>query len=141
VYSPTGKHRRIYPGWWEILAGAAHSFFGYSFYLYAWSAIQATAPGISGRPVHYLRTAVPYNEESIVGYAKRLPSNRHNAYFAPGGLAGLRNGGLLASDCRNTTNPQTLPVVGSAPPCRQQPPWTFDGQTAYFPHVDRAPGR
>jgi MFS family permease len=42
VYSPDGEERRIYPGWWEILAGAAHSFFGYGLYIYAWSAIQAT---------------------------------------------------------------------------------------------------
>lgn len=104
------------------------------------AALQATAPGADGTPVHYLRALVPLTEEASVGYTERLPSNRHNAYFAPGGLARLANGGLLASNCRNTTNPQTVPVIGSgAPPCRLQPPWTFDGRTAYFPHVDRVP--
>ncbi|MCW2968759.1 MAG: hypothetical protein JWM71_2531, partial [Solirubrobacteraceae bacterium] len=104
------------------------------------SALEATSPGAGGVPIHYLRTLVPFTEEAIVGYAQRLPSNRHNAYFAPGGLARLAEGGLLASDCRNTANPQTVPVVGSgAPACKQQAPWTFDGQTRYFPHLQRLP--
>ena len=101
------------------------------------AANQATAPGLDGKPVHYLRTLVPITEEALVGYEQRLPSNRHNAYFAPGGLAKLADGGLLASDCRNTTNPQIVPVIGTgAPPCKQQPPWTFGGKTRYFPHVE-----
>jgi virulence factor Mce-like protein len=101
------------------------------------AAQQATSPGVDGTPVHYIRTLVPIDEESLVGYAQRLPSNRHNAYFAPGGLAHLKDG-LLASDCRNTTNPQTVPVIGNgAPPCKLQPPWTFDGRTAYFPRIER----
>jgi len=41
VYSPSGKSRRIFPGWWEVLAGSSHSFFGYGFYLYSWSVIIA----------------------------------------------------------------------------------------------------
>jgi MFS family permease len=41
VYSPSGKNRRIFPGWWEVLAGSSHSFFGYGFYLYSWSIIIA----------------------------------------------------------------------------------------------------
>jgi virulence factor Mce-like protein len=102
------------------------------------SALQATAPSQDGRQVHYLRALIPFTEESIVGYSERLPSNRHNAYFAPGGLAELSQEGLLASDCRNTANEQIIPVVGSGPPpCRVQPGWTFDGRTAYFPHVER----
>jgi phospholipid/cholesterol/gamma-HCH transport system substrate-binding protein len=104
------------------------------------SALQATAPGADGTPVHYLRSLVPITEEASVGYAERLPSNRHNAYFAPGGLARLADGGLLASDCRNTANPQLVPVIGSgAPPCKLQPPWTYEGRSAYYPHVDRVP--
>ena len=104
------------------------------------AASEGTSQGAGGKLVHYLRTLVPMTEESSVGYAKRLPSNRHNAYFAPGGLAFLAKGGLLASDCRNTSNPQTVPVLGSgAPECKQQPPWTLDGNTRYYPHVERAP--
>ena len=106
------------------------------------AANQATSPGIDGKPVHYLRSLVPVTEEALVGYEHRLPSNRHNAYFAPGELANLGKGGLLASNCANTANPQTVPVIGAAPAtCKLQPPWTFGGQTAYFPHVDRVPER
>jgi ABC-type transporter Mla subunit MlaD len=101
---------------------------------------QATSRGLDGKPKHYLRTLVPITEEALVGYSRRNASNRHNAYFAPGGLERLSDGGLLASDCRNTSNPQAVPVIGTgAPECRQQPPWTFGGQTAYFPHVERVP--
>lgn len=104
------------------------------------AALQATAPDSEGKPAHYLRALVPVTEEGFVGYAKRLPSNRHNAYFAPGGLAQLASDGLLASDCRNTANPQIVPVIGSgAPPCRLQPPWTLDGRTMYFQRLERAP--
>jgi phospholipid/cholesterol/gamma-HCH transport system substrate-binding protein len=106
----------------------------------AGDAAEATSEGINGRPVHYLRTLVPFTEEGMVGYAHRLPSNRHNAYFAPGGLAAWVKGGLLAADCRNTANPQIVPVVGTgAPPCKQQPGWTLDGQTRYYPHLERSP--
>jgi phospholipid/cholesterol/gamma-HCH transport system substrate-binding protein len=106
------------------------------------AANQATSPGIGGKEVHYLRSMVPVTEESLVGYEKRPPSNRHNAYFAPGELANLRKGGLLAADCRNTANPQLVPVIGTgAPPCKVQPPWSFGGATRYFPHVERVPAR
>ncbi|MFL5846590.1 MAG: MlaD family protein [Solirubrobacteraceae bacterium] len=106
------------------------------------ASLEATSPGLDGKPVHYLRALVPVTEEAFVGYGERLPSNRHNAYFAPGGLDQLAAGGLLASDCRNTTNPQVVPVVGSgAPECKLQPPWTLNGRTAYFPHVERVPER
>jgi virulence factor Mce-like protein len=102
------------------------------------AATQATAPGLGGTPVHYLRSLVPITEESIMGYKQRLASNRHNAYHAPGELDQLLHGGLQASNCANAFNPQTLPVIGTgAPPCRQQPPWPFNGRTQLFPHVER----
>lgn len=104
------------------------------------SAAQATSPGLDGTPTHYIRTLVPITEEAFVGYAQRNASNRHNAYFAPGGLGRLADGGLLAADCRNTANPQQVPVMGNgAPECREQPPWTFGGATRYYPHVERVP--
>jgi phospholipid/cholesterol/gamma-HCH transport system substrate-binding protein len=105
------------------------------------ASLQATAPGLDGKPVHYLRALVPIDEEAIVGYPQRLPSNRHNAYFAPGGLAQLAHGGLLASDCRNTGNAQVTPVIGTgAPPCKQQPGWKYGGKTRYYQHVARGGG-
>jgi virulence factor Mce-like protein len=103
------------------------------------AASQATAPGLGGKPVHYLRNVIPITEEGQTGYEKRLASNRHNAYFAPGGLNRLAEG-LLASSCANTGNAQTVPVAGSgAPPCREQPAWEFAGVKRYFPHLERLP--
>jgi hypothetical protein len=69
---------------------------------------------------------------------KRMASNRHNPYFAPGGLAKLATG-LDAIDCSNTSNPQTYPVIGSAPPCHVQAPIEFDGKAQSFPQLTRDP--
>jgi virulence factor Mce-like protein len=103
------------------------------------AASQATGPSDLGTPLHYLRTLLPTTNESFVGAPQRLASNRHNPYFAPGGLAAIGAGGLFASDCRNTSNPQTIPVFGGGtPPCRVQPGWLFQGQTRYYPHVSPA---
>jgi ABC-type transporter Mla subunit MlaD len=94
------------------------------------------APGAQ-EPVHYLRTLVPFTVDGIVQQQRRLRSNRHNAYFAPRSLDRLA-GGLETFDCANTANPQTLPLLGSAPPCRAQPPWSFRGSRRAFPHLERA---
>ena len=103
------------------------------------AATQATfqSPG-AARPLHYLRVLIPVTTEAFVTEGRRLASNRHNPYFAPGGLGRLATG-LEALDCANTSNPQSLPVLGSAPPCRAQPPITFDGATRSFPQLRRDP--
>ena len=89
----------------------------------------AKTPATDGRPTAYLRTLVPIDSESLAGQRTRLPTNRHNAYSAPGGLAPLASG-LASSDCRNATG------GGTAPPCRLQAPWRFAGGRArYFQHV------
>jgi len=95
-----------------------------------------TAPG-SGRSVRYLRVLIPITQEAFVNQAQRLPSNRHNPYLAPRGLDRLE-AGLLAFDCENLSNPQTVPVLGTgAPPCLVQPPFTFRGRTGSFPRLER----
>jgi len=88
-------------------------------------------------PVHYLRTLVPFTVDGIAQERRRLASNRHNAYFAPGGLDRLA-GGLQSFDCTNLANPQPLPVLGATAPCRAQAPWTFRGARRAFPHLLRA---
>lgn len=100
----------------------------------------ASTPGPDGTPQHYLRTLVPLNSEGPTGQAQRLPSNRHNPYLAPGAQENYLRGGLRAFDCRNLSNPQTIPVAPpgtGAPPCLVQGPWTFRGTTRHFPHVER----
>jgi virulence factor Mce-like protein len=96
-------------------------------------------PGRAGQPVNVLRLLPPFGNENIVGYTQRPGSNRYNALLAPGGLAKLAGGDFEAFDCRNTSNPTPVPVTGTgAPPCRQQAPWTFQGQMRSYPHVERA---
>jgi hypothetical protein len=85
-----------------------------------------------------LRNVIPINDESLVAAGQRLAANRHNPYLAPGGLSKLAEGGLEAFDCRNTANPQTVPVLTSAPDCRVQAPRTFRGLTGQFPRVEKA---
>ena len=59
-------------------------------------------------------------------------------YFAGKSHVAIAGRTELAQDCRNTANPQTVPIIGSgAPPCRAQPPPTFQGRTGYYPHVRR----
>lgn len=91
------------------------------------------SPGAGGRETSYLRTLIPINSESMLGYDARLGTNRHNAYRAPGGLAPLQSG-LTSSNCAHAAG------GGSAPPCKLQPPWRFaGGPPRYFQHV--APAR
>jgi virulence factor Mce-like protein len=99
------------------------------------AATNAKSEDSLGRPQSYLRFILPVTEEGLVGYEQRLPSNRHNAYPAPGSWASIGREGLASSDCRNLSNPQTFPSSGSAP-CRVQQPWEFGGVKRYFPHVD-----
>ncbi len=99
------------------------------------AATQATAPSMVGVPLHYMRFVPVVNNESFVGAAQRLPSNRHNAYYAPGELARLGHGGLQASDCANTSNPSAIPLLGAgtgSPPCLVAPPWLFASESALF---------
>jgi phospholipid/cholesterol/gamma-HCH transport system substrate-binding protein len=103
------------------------------------AATQATFqnPG-AAKPLHYLRVIIPITTESFMVQGKRMASNRHNPYIAPGGLDKLASG-LEALDCSNTSNPQPLPVIGSTPPCKTQAPITFDGRAQSFPQLRRDP--
>jgi hypothetical protein len=88
-----------------------------------------------GAQTPYLRTLTIQSAESRVGRDARLPSNRHNAYRAPGGLAALAEG-LTSSNCATAGT-----YVEPAPACRVQPPWSFAGATPrYYPHVEAVGG-
>ena len=82
---------------------------------------------------HYLRTLLPITSENLVGADHRAPTNRYNPYLRPGGLGDLQGGGLRAFGCANTSNPMTLPAIGSAPACREAGPWTFRGNSRSVP--------
>jgi ABC-type transporter Mla subunit MlaD len=107
------------------------------------AALQATssANNSTGR-ASYLRAVSMISSESVYGQSVRDPTNRHNVYFAPGGLAYVAKGGLLSSDCSNTGNKAEVPAtVGGNVRCRVQPPvkWGNGILTGYFPHLTRAP--
>ncbi|WP_354702141.1 hypothetical protein DSM112329_02494 [Paraconexibacter sp. AEG42_29] len=80
---------------------------------------------------HYLRQYSLIGTESLGGAAKRIASNRGNAYLNPLALTGRVTGeaGIFpAWDCANAT-----PNVG--PPCRIDPGYRFQDQLRRFPHV------
>jgi ABC-type transporter Mla subunit MlaD len=55
------------------------------------AATQATTVSPKG-PLHYLRTANPFNPENLAVYPKRLPSNRPTPYALPGHFDQIRDG-------------------------------------------------
>jgi phospholipid/cholesterol/gamma-HCH transport system substrate-binding protein len=55
------------------------------------AATQATTVSNEG-PLHYLRTANPFNAENLAVYPKRLPTNRPNPYALPGTFDQIREG-------------------------------------------------
>ena len=83
------------------------------------------SPGAE-QPLHYLRVLIPLTGEGAVDKPRRLPTNRHNAYFRPRALDRLKEG-LESFDCRHLDNPQTSFVAGSAPrACVPQAPWRLN---------------
>ncbi len=95
--------------------------------------------GPGNLPIRILAGIPTIWNETLAGWVKRLPTNRLNPYPAPGSIADIATGGLKAYDCRNIHNPLYLPPTGTgAPPCLLQGPWTFNGKTAYFPHLTEA---
>lgn len=99
----------------------------------AMAKLSAATQGTTGGH-HYLRVLFLMFNESFLGHEQRLGSNRANAYQQPGALRRLAENGLESLDCSTSTNPQTIPVLGSgSPPCLEQGPWTLRGRTALLP--------
>ena len=93
-----------------------------------------------GTTQRILRTLLIINDESPANAEQRNGSNRHNAYPLPGALTRVGNGGLQALDCRNTGNPQSVPVIGQpSPACSVAPQFDFRGKLRSYPHVELAP--
>jgi phospholipid/cholesterol/gamma-HCH transport system substrate-binding protein len=91
---------------------------------------------------HYLRAVLLVNDESVYGQSIREPSNRHNAYFAPGELSNFANG-LYASDCNNVHNKQQVPILSANVACKVQPAYHWGSfapatPTGYYPHLKAA---
>lgn len=104
------------------------------------AATQAAFTPAGGKdPLHYLRIIAPITNEAFVQQQQRLPSNRHNAYLAPGGLLEMATGLLKSFDCSNTDNPATIPVIGTAPSdCKVQEAPLVAGKRTAYPRLERA---
>lgn len=98
--------------------------------------------GPDGRVVGTAPGVVSVWNETVSGWAHKLPTNRQNPYpKPPDALLETGTQGVLdAYDCRNVHNPLWLPPTGTgAPPCILQGPWKFDGRSAYYPRLTLAP--
>ncbi|MGE4426031.1 MAG: MlaD family protein [Solirubrobacteraceae bacterium] len=94
--------------------------------------------GSGGHLIHYGSAFLSVWNEIIGGYTKRLPTNTMNPYPKPGSVYDLqRNGVLSAYDCRNRDNPLIVPPTGTTPRCITQGRWTANGDTAYYPRLQR----
>lgn len=75
------------------------------------AATQATLPAGDGSgPLHYVRGSLPINPEALAAYPQRLPTNRSNAYPAPGSYSSLLSGLTVGSGV--ACGAGTLPVLG-----------------------------
>jgi virulence factor Mce-like protein len=105
------------------------------------SITDGTFVGPGGVVVGAVPAVISVWNETISGWAHKLPTNRQNPYPKPPDalLDTGRIGVLKAYDCRNTGNPLWLPPTGTgAPPCIRQGPWTFNGNSAYYPRLGLA---
>jgi phospholipid/cholesterol/gamma-HCH transport system substrate-binding protein len=134
---------------------------------FANSAAATQATSLEGsRRVHYLRTTNPTNPENLAVYPRRVASNRNVPYQFPSAFSNLANG-LPSYETRQcATGPRpTLSTAPSpdiplalaqnvqtyffgttgvngevaAPPCKQQPPFSFGGTVSQYPHVNAQP--
>jgi phospholipid/cholesterol/gamma-HCH transport system substrate-binding protein len=103
------------------------------------AALNAGDAGENGTFVHYLRAITWFGPEGVVGYSKRLPSNRRNPYLRNRGLEDLRPGSAIKTyDCDNVDNPQTAPPPDSPPPCQvESSPFPAEFGGGKFPHLTR----
>jgi phospholipid/cholesterol/gamma-HCH transport system substrate-binding protein len=111
---------------------------------------------------HYLRSMQVVTPQGLAVASQRIGTDRGNPYFKPGAFSSLASGlpVFSASTCANSApavsgpanatvtqgiieqlvelhvanTPETANAV-PAPPCLQQSPFTFNGQTSQFPKV------
>jgi ABC-type transporter Mla subunit MlaD len=133
-----------------------------AFFANSSAATQATTPVAgSAEPVHYLRTSNPQNPEMLSVYAKRLSTNRTNAYPLPGDSLLLKDG-MNSYETRHCAGQPTQvpfdlgPTINgvlsdalrsnvlkfalgdgqvAAPPCKQQQRFNFNGTLTQFPQL------
>jgi virulence factor Mce-like protein len=123
----------------------------------------ANKNNLSGPRQHMLRVLNLISPESLAIYRQRVGTNRANAYPLPGAFNQIASGLSVFSSasCANSAPSASGPPNGAiteeiikqlygehivnkpessvneipAPPCKQQGPFTFNGQTSQFPHA------
>jgi phospholipid/cholesterol/gamma-HCH transport system substrate-binding protein len=124
--------------------------------------------GREGPKEHLLTTMAVLTPESLSTYANRIGTDRGNPYQLAGAMRSLPSGlpVFSASSCANSApsvnpkgpesetisrvileqlvgfkvvNEPETPNKVAAPPCNQQGPSTFNGQSSQFPHVVYSP--
>jgi phospholipid/cholesterol/gamma-HCH transport system substrate-binding protein len=122
----------------------------------------SNVPADSAPAQHYLRSVQVVEPQGLAVYNQRIGTDRGNPYFKPGTFSSLASGLPVFSNstCANSapavTGPPNATVTQGiieqlielhvanapetansvpAPPCLQQSPFTFNGQTSQFPHV------
>jgi len=114
-----------------------------------------------GPPIHYVRTMNVLSPDSLAVFPQRIGTARPNPYFKPGvfrnlGSLQVFSSGGCANSAPSVSGPPSATISQSlieqiiqfgvantpgapnnvaAPPCVQQGPFTFNGQTSQFPHV------
>ena len=102
------------------------------------SVLEATDASPTGALIHYLRAIVYLGPEGLVGFDKRLASNRRNPYLRNRGLEDVKPGSAVkAYDCENLDNPQPVATPEPPPACTVQGPFdqAFGGKS--FPRLTR----
>ena len=106
------------------------------------ASLEARTPAnVPGGSASYLRSLAIIGNESVFGQSVREPTNRSNAYFSPGELAQVANGGLESASCANTGNASQAGLGFKNVPCRVQPGFRWAGLTRYFPRVTAGSNR
>jgi len=117
----------------------------------------------AGVEQHYLRSMQALSPQGLAVYSQRIGTDRANPYFKPGAFSALGSGlqvfssGSCASSAPSVSGPPNATVSQSiieqlvelhianapesatnsvpAPPCLQQSPFAFNGQSSQFAHV------
>jgi phospholipid/cholesterol/gamma-HCH transport system substrate-binding protein len=120
-----------------------------------------------GPQQHFLKVMNVLEPEGLSAYPQRIGVNRGNAYPQPGAFRSLAGGLQVFSSatCANSAPSVSGPELGAitqsvinqlienhvvnapesasnavaAPPCNQQGPFTFNGETSQFPHATPTP--
>jgi phospholipid/cholesterol/gamma-HCH transport system substrate-binding protein len=116
-----------------------------------------------GPQQHFLKAMQVLTPEGLAVYQQRIGTNRANAYPQPGAFGALASGLSVFSgaSCANSAPSASGPPLGTitketieqlvkehvvnkpesasnevgAPACKQQGPFTFNGETSQFPHA------